>query len=223
MPHPPDIARPVALLLAASCLFSTASASVVPVAVLHWTATGDDGTVGRANRYDIRRSLLPISAANFGLADTVGGAPAPANAGAPQSCTVIVPVAGQTYYFALKAADERNNWSLVSNVASYTVPVLDSSDPELQAREFEPPWPNPARGHAMIRITSPSGDDSEVSIYDAMGRHVRTLWDGRLEPGRHGLEWDLRDERSSLVSPGVYFARVSLGEWARVRRLVVTR
>jgi hypothetical protein len=191
--------------------------------VLHWTATGDDGSVGRATRYDVRRSQSPLTTANFYLGDTVGGVPLPATAGTSQACPVILPVAGQTFYFALRAVDERGNWSLISNVASYTAPVVDVAEPGLQARAFEPPWPNPARGRAMFRITSPSGDDTEVSIYDALGRHVRTLWDGRLEPGRHRVEWDLCDERASLVAPGVYYARVRIGTWTRVRSVVVTR
>ena len=223
--HRSTDARPFALLLVilAACLHAPGAEGAASVAVLHWTASGDDGSVGRAKRYDIRRSLLPITAANFFLADTVGGAPAPATAGTQQSCTVIVPASGLTYYFALRVVDERGNWSLVSNVASYSVPVVDVSDPDLRARAFEPPWPNPARGHAMFRITSPSGDETEVSIYDATGRRVRTLWDGRLEPGRHGVEWDLRDERAAPVAPGVYFVRVRLGAWTRVRSVVVTR
>lgn len=222
--HRSSNARPVALLVSnlVACLLAPAVANAASVAVLHWTATGDDGSVGRATRYDIRRSLLPITAANFSLADTVGGAPAPAIAGTHQSCTVVVPVAGLTYYFALRAVDERANWSVVSNVASYTVPVVDVSDPGLQARTFEAPWPNPARGQAMFRIASPSGDETEVSIYDATGRRVRTLWDGRLEAGRHGVEWDLRDERAARVAPGVYFVRVRLGTWTKVRSVVVT-
>ena len=219
----PRNARPVALVLLVTCMFASVAASAVPVAVLHWTATGDDGSSGRATRYDIRRSVMPITSANYYLADTVGGAPLPTSSGTAQSCAVILPVAGLTYYFALRAGDERGNWSVVSNVASYTVPIVDASNPELQARAFEPPWPNPARGHAMFRIASPSGDDTEVSIYDATGRRVRTLWDGRLEPGRHGVEWDLRDERASLVAPGVYFVRVRIGTWTRVRNVIVTR
>lgn len=219
----PRNARPVTLLLIVACLLAPKWGGAAPVAVLHWTASGDDGSTGRATRYDIRRSLLPITTANFFLADTVGGAPPPATAGTPQSCTVIVPVAGLTYYFSIRVGDERGNWSLVSNVASYSVPVVEASDPDLRARAFEPPWPNPARGHATFRIMSPSGDDTEVSIFDATGRHVRTLWDGRLEPGRHSVEWDLRDNKTSLVAPGVYFARVRLGAWTRVRSVVVTR
>ena len=212
-----------ALLLLALCSFASVADGAIPVAVLHWTATGDDGAIGRATRYDIRRSLLPITTANFFLGDTVGGVPLPATAGTAQACPVLLPVAGRTHYFALRAVDERGNWSLVSNVASYTAPIVDVAEPGLQVRAFDPPWPNPARGRAMFRIASPSGDATEVSVYDALGRRVRTLWDGQLEPGRHGVEWDLRDEKASPVAPGVYYVRVRLGTWTRVRSVVVTR
>jgi hypothetical protein len=217
----PALFRPLAFASLAVCACAGIANGSIPVAVLHWTATGDDGSIGRATRYDIRRSTLPITPATFLLADTVGGAPLPADAGTAQSCDVLVPTPGRTYYFALRAADERGNWSSMSNLASYAVPVLALGDPGLLARAFDPPWPNPARVRATLRVTSPAEAGAEVSVYDVSGRLVRMLWSGPLESGTHAFEWDLRDEGAARVRAGVYFVRVRCGWWARVRSLAV--
>ena len=85
---------------------------------LSWNAPGDDDATGTATSYDIRRSTSPITDGNFGSADQVSGAPAPAVAGTLQSMTVTGLSEGTTYYFAIKTSDEVPNTSLISNLPS---------------------------------------------------------------------------------------------------------
>jgi subtilisin family serine protease len=82
---------------------------------LSWTATGDDSTTGTAYSYDVRYSLLPIDSLNFDLATQVVGEPQPKPAGSPETLVVRGLNFNTTYYFAIKAFDEWNNASGVSN------------------------------------------------------------------------------------------------------------
>lgn len=90
---------------------------------LTWTAPGDDDKVGKAVSYDIRFSKTAISAANFGAATAVT-APATATAGTVQTAVVSGLAQSSTYYFALKAVDDTQTWSGLSNVPSVTTPDL---------------------------------------------------------------------------------------------------
>jgi subtilisin family serine protease len=83
---------------------------------LTWTATGDDGSTGRATRYEIRYSTGPITQANFGSA-TLAAGPDPRSAGSAESFDVAGLAFSTTYYFAIKAFDEFNNAGAISNVA----------------------------------------------------------------------------------------------------------
>ncbi len=197
-------------------------AADTPVTMLRWTASGDDGMVGRAARYDIRRSSRPITPANFGAADTVGGAPDPAPAGTLQACDVVVPSAGIPWYFAIRVADESGNWSDLSNVASYVAPVL-STDARPGPLALSPPWPNPARSRSSLYFETPERTELELGVYDVAGRLARTLWAGPMPAGRHLVTWDLRDADGNRVGPGTYFARARCAAGARVRTIVVTR
>jgi hypothetical protein len=85
---------------------------------LTWTAPGDDGSVGTATQYDLRYSLSPINASNFNAATAVTGLPSPQPAGSSESFTVPGLTPNTTYYFAIKTADENNNWSAISNIVS---------------------------------------------------------------------------------------------------------
>ncbi len=86
-------------------------------ATLTWTAPGDDGTLGTAASYDIRRFTGPPSDQDWESGTPLPGQPAPAPSGTLQSVVAgsLEPLA--THHFALRAADEASNWSTMSNQA----------------------------------------------------------------------------------------------------------
>jgi hypothetical protein len=97
------------------------AAALTPSSVtLTWTAPGNDGQTGQASTYDIRYSLAPISDANWAGATKVTGIPTPKSAGNREVLKITGLLAATTYYFCLKTADARPNWSLLSNVAFKT-------------------------------------------------------------------------------------------------------
>jgi len=92
-------------------------------ATLLWTAPGDDGTSGRATRYDLRISQNPISGTDTlswwngaTVVDLTGKVPSPA--GSLDSALVAGLTSGARYYAMVRTADEVPNWSAFSNVAS---------------------------------------------------------------------------------------------------------
>lgn len=97
---------------------------------LRFTATGDDGRVGRATRYEMRYATWSMVMENFPFATEVGNVPAPAEPGTPQTVTVAGLEPGTLYYFGLKVYDEKGNASYVSNVTmTQTVPAPDHLAP----------------------------------------------------------------------------------------------
>ncbi len=85
---------------------------------LRWTASGDNGSQGRASRYDVRFALAPIDEATFDSASVAISPPFPGQAGSAQEFTLSGLDFLTTYFFALKAIDEYGNVSPISNVAS---------------------------------------------------------------------------------------------------------
>ncbi|HEX7878801.1 MAG TPA: hypothetical protein VF720_05295, partial [Candidatus Eisenbacteria bacterium] len=85
---------------------------------LEWTAPGDDEDSGQASRYDIRYSLDPITASNFGAASQSDNEPVPGLAGTPESFVLSGLVSGIQYYVAMKSLDEVPNSSALSNVVT---------------------------------------------------------------------------------------------------------
>jgi hypothetical protein len=118
----------------ASALFglSQVQAQTTNSVTLIWTAPGDDGTLGRASRYDLRYSANAISGTDttswWNSATIVNmTGKTPAAAGQLDSMVVSGLLSGTRYYAILRTADEVLNWSGYSNVAVFD--VLDKLAP----------------------------------------------------------------------------------------------
>ncbi len=87
---------------------------------LFWTAPGDDSTQGRAFEYDIRYSSVPVGPDTtnwWESAVAVDSVPYPSQAGFTDSCVISDLPVDNHFYFAIRTADEANNWSDISNIA----------------------------------------------------------------------------------------------------------
>jgi hypothetical protein len=112
-PSGPDVVPPAPV---ADLVAHPLSASTIR---LTFTATGDDGTVGTAASYDLRRSAQRIlTDADFSAATPVVPVPLPKVAGSAETIDVAGLAADTAYYFALEVIDDAAHASSVSNVAS---------------------------------------------------------------------------------------------------------
>lgn len=121
-PASSDSVRPAPLAIS---LTGTTASSVS----LGWTAVGDDSLTGAADHYEVRWFTAPITGSNWASATRVtNGVPVPGSPGAAQSCTVTGLDRSADLWFAVRVADEVNNWSVLSNVVA--VPAqLDAAPP----------------------------------------------------------------------------------------------
>jgi len=68
--------------------------------------------------------------------------------------------------------------------------------------------PNPFTDDLQIEFTLPEACPVSLRIYDASGRLVRTILDGRLKVGLHMYSWNGKDSLGRKVGQGVYFIRL---------------
>ncbi len=84
-------------------------------------------------------------------------------------------------------------------------------------------YPNPFNAAVTIPFELGADVHAELSIYDALGRRVRTLVDATRASGMHSAQWDGRDERGADVASGAYFFRLQAGAFAAQGRVVLLR
>jgi uncharacterized membrane protein len=84
-------------------------------------------------------------------------------------------------------------------------------------------WPNPTPGAASFSFDLRRRGPVLLTIHDISGRVVRRLPAGELQPGRHELAWDGRDEGGARVATGVYYTRLETGDVRETGRITVVR
>lgn len=85
--------------------------------------------------------------------------------------------------------------------------------------------PNPFNPSTTISFTL-GGKESiklDLTVFDIRGRTVKRLISGSREPGKHTVFWDGTNEFGGLVSSGVYFYRLTAGDFTRTRKLVILK
>jgi flagellar hook assembly protein FlgD len=114
------------------------------------------------------------------------------------------------------ASHNRSQWKLDLT----TIPVAVGPQTGAPRLALSAPAPNPSRGSVTLLLDLPSAGEVHAGIYDALGRRVRTLYSGALDPGAHPLSWNGLDESGRAVAAGVYLVRANAGGATAVRRIV---
>jgi hypothetical protein len=76
------------------------------------------------------------------------------------------------------------------------------------------PYPNPFNSIVTIEYAVPKNQDVVLRIFDVLGRQVETLIDEKCQPGYYRISW-----RADRVASGLYFLRMSSGDFVSVRKL----
>lgn len=83
--------------------------------------------------------------------------------------------------------------------------------------------PNPAGLKAEIYFSLPRTSEVSLKIYDITGRLVKDLLGGEMKAGEYTIPWNLSDHQRSAVSSGIYFYRLTAGDFSATRKMVVLR
>lgn len=102
--------------------------------------------------------------------------------------------------------------------------VLEESGQNLpQTCQLWPNYPNPFNPATILRCAVPQAGQMDLCLYDVLGRRVRTLVAGQVEPGVYLVQWDGTDAQGRPVTSGVYLGVLRSGGVRRVQRLVLVR
>ena len=107
---------------------------------------------------------------------------------------------GKTYYYRLESVGINGEHEFYGYTISGT-PIASPSDYQLMQNH-----PNPFNGATLIEYIVPTHSRVYLTIYDILGRKVRTLVDGNAHnPAVYRVIWDGRDEAGGRVASGIYF------------------
>lgn len=95
---------------------------------------------------------------------------------------------------------------------------IDDSYPPAKLFSLSPNYPNPFNARTTISYTLPQPSAVTLEIYDILGRKVQTLYDGSQTAGKYSVVW-----HADGFSSGVYFYRLTAGEFKQSERMVILK
>jgi hypothetical protein len=124
------------------------------------------------------------------------------------------------YWYKVSAVDVHENESAFAVLDPNL--VSDVGDTPL-AVALEQNVPNPFNPSTTIAFTLRQAAAVRLDIFDASGRHVRTLVAERRDAGGYEAQWDGRDDAGCRVASGVYLYRLRAGDVTLTRKMVLLK
>ena len=84
-------------------------------------------------------------------------------------------------------------------------------------------YPNPFNPSTTFNISLPTQSDFTLTIYDLLGREVRSFAFERVPAGVHSTVWDGRGGDGKQVASGVYFYQLRSNATLLTKRMLLLR
>ena len=84
-------------------------------------------------------------------------------------------------------------------------------------------YPNPFNPETDISFSLPERAQVSLVIYNILGEKVKTLVNGEMPAGTHTAHWNSRDEAGNPVASGIYFYKLTAGEFTQAKRLTLIK
>lgn len=84
-------------------------------------------------------------------------------------------------------------------------------------------FPNPFNPVTNIRFDIPEEARVTLDIYNVTGQKVATLINATMKPGFHTLTWNGTNERGKTLASGMYFYRLTAGDFTSMKKLVLMK
>lgn len=107
--------------------------------------------------------------------------------------------------------------------SAHTSVVMDVAEGTLPTRvvRLEQNAPNPFNPITTIKYATSAAGPVQADVFDASGRHVRTLLNATQPAGEHQLRWFGDDDAGQHVPAGIYLYTVRAGDEVATRKMVM--
>jgi len=84
-------------------------------------------------------------------------------------------------------------------------------------------FPNPFNPETTIKFNTARAGNVTIDIFNIRGQKIKTIANDNFGVGLHRVVWDGADSDGRKVASGVYFYRMTTGEFTQTRRMLLMK
>lgn len=101
--------------------------------------------------------------------------------------------------------------------------VLKQESPVPLSFSLSQNYPNPFNPETEICFSITEENEVSLVIFDILGKEVNRIVQSKMEPGYHKVVWDGSSSSGSTVSSGIYFYRLTSGDFVNQKKMMLIR
>jgi hypothetical protein len=121
------------------------------------------------------------------------------------------------------ASGERRSLKVIVGTEAFAKTENEGIELETFVNELRGNYPNPFTRETTIGYTLASEQTVTIEVFNVLGQRVRTLVQGKRDPGLHRIRWRGENRYGDPVGSGVYFYRIDADGFAATRKMVLVR
>jgi len=134
---------------------------------------------------------------------------------------VEIPMTART---TIKTGDKtklRLTDALLATSLASAVPVSGVDRPLPLDFTLSQNYPNPFNPTTVIEFSIPTGQaEVDLDVFNVLGQHVITLFEGRYPAGEYQVTWDATDKNGKRVATGVYLYRLRVDDERKTKKML---
>ena len=144
-----------------------------------------------------------------------------------EDTSIIVTLDDNIEYYWLVVAKDSDGFSIGSNddnpnrMVVGTLSLDDAMMPETFALYQN--YPNPFNPITTIRYDLPNDEMVTITIYNLMGRVIKSLVNSEQRAGFRSVRWNATNNFGDLVSAGMYIYTIQAGEFKQTKKMVLLK
>lgn len=145
--------------------------------------------------------------------------------GAGTLCTLKFIVTGSphdttTIHFSRCQLNE-GNVSCITDDGLFTVVAVGIENNELDKPSYPfKTFPNPFQNYTDISYQLTQKGEIRISIYDALGKKVKTLIDAQHESGSYSTKWQGKNDNGVECKKGIYYLIIEQNNKIQIRKII---
>ena len=126
----------------------------------------------------------------------------------------------------------KKRYNEAGGTGTFIIPVVEIEDEENTISDFSyrlyQNYPNPFNPVTTIRFEIPYSQYVELTLYDVLGRKVRTLFEGEVPAGIVAIDFSSQSgsapvRKGGSLASGVYIYRIKTKDFTASKKLILLK